>query len=195
MDLDKFRLAPHAFLPDTFVVAIGMVVVNHAFLDRALMDVISFWSGEEPTPSTPHGQLVQKFRGLVRDIELEPRKQEKLLILADVIAELSKERNLFVHNLPYVINAPANEVSYLDARNQRMSRQPLEGVQALAGKTAQAASCLRSLLPGFVPDGAVMNGMTFDEVCAYTRSHAGLSPSWNDDSLFPWSDRLSPVVP
>ncbi len=199
-------------IPDHFLPAIGLVIVNHAFMDTKLQAAICILAGINynsgvsilaPIYST--STRAEILQNLARTTAMDMTSLCKLLVLGDLIVEASTERNIIAHTLPY-FHSPSkdpldpfkDEIGYFKEINKtipQIKQQPpytanLESLTKLSRKMLKIGACLAGLEKNYLPDGVDLSGMTSDERITYIRSHATHSPVWNDDGQFPWPDKF-----
>ena len=112
-------------LPESFLPWIGLVMIKHALLDRALNAAICHVAGLDfnagvpllsRTPNTTaRGEILRSLATtkLLNDVEAI-----KAHVLADLIKKYSDERNILAHGIPYWSNAAGDEIGYFRDENR-----------------------------------------------------------------------------
>lgn len=203
MDTHNFNSMSH--IPDHFMPAIGQVMVQHAFMDSKLQNTICLLSGMSYNagvsvlaPVTTTKTRATMLQHLARTMAKDLSYLCKLLVLGDVIAEVSNERNIIAHTIPYFYSPSTDEIGYfkeVNKTNPQISQQPpytatVKSLYDLAGRIQLVGIWLGMLQPNCLPNGIMREGMNFDEVVDAIKKHATRHPDWDNDACFPWQDRF-----
>lgn len=114
-----YTLAPRSWVPDHFMQSIGVVMVQHAYMDRNLQAVICHLAGMDHSAGvsvlTKLNSTVSRaniLQNLAR-VKVENLPQlAKFLVLSDVVVNVCTERNSIAHGLPYSWSPSKNELTY-----------------------------------------------------------------------------------
>ena len=194
MDIEKFRLAPWCMIPDHFLSGIGLVMVQHAFMDAKLQGVISHLSGMDFNSGasilskvSSTSTRVEILQNLARTKIADLNTMCKMLVIAEVIIDLCQQRNILAHSLPYAYGPSADELTYFKEVNKTIPQirvQPpylatVSSLSKLARELVLTATWLGMFLPMWIIDGT-------DPREGRCECH----PHWKDDAEFPWPERL-----
>ena len=187
-------------LPKTFLPAIGNLMVAHAFLDSSLqkaifaMSNVDFSIGISLLSDAMTSRKSDIFKNLARVTEHKLESLCKMLVLADLVDELSTKRNVFAHHLPDWANADGTEIGYFKDVNKTSSQirvlPPVvatkQSILTLATELENVGLWLNMFIPSTMPMGTDIAGKTVEQIVALQVRH----PRWDDDAQFPWQDKL-----
>lgn len=189
----NFAHAPGLNVPDEFLPAIGLVMVQHAYMDRELKSAICRLAGLDHNAGISILLRLQNtkarsdvFRNLAVTQTNELSMRRKLEVMCNVIGELCAERNTIAHVIPYWWSPSTGELGYFKDGNftfpQLQGRPPyvasIESLYDLARRMSEVGIWLSMLAPSWSADSNISDA---------SKSH---HPHWNDDAMFPWKDRL-----
>lgn len=192
-------------VPDHFMPAIGLVMVQHAYMDQALQAAISHLSGMNYSVGVSILSQVNStasraeiFRNLARIKEPVLVQLAKFLVLADVVRDLCKERNIIAHTLPYAWSPSNNELTYFQEVNKtepQLKIQPPylatpESLKKLGANIEIASMWLNLSIPKWESDGKRWHFGRPDDPSAVLVDDA----RWRDDAAFPWPEKLKGKV-
>lgn len=196
--LEKCKLAPMSRVPDEFIPHLGLMVVQHAFMDSCLESVIEYLSKQSSNPdramaSTARGMSakVEVLKKLSKETIDKVMVQRKMLVLAELIAQLNNERNTLVHSLPGAYSPTRNELIHFSKSRglvpkfgaQKPYAVTTTKINELSRNMELVGIWLAKFMPTCLPDG-----VEFDE--ALLERH----PDWYDDSQFPWHEELQRTI-
>ncbi|MDP2378267.1 hypothetical protein [Reyranella sp.] len=111
-------------MPESFLPLIGLVMIKHALLDRALNAAIchiaglDFSAGVAMLARTPNTTArAEILRGLATTKLRNDVEAIKTHVLTDLIKKFSDERNILAHGIPYMSNAAGDVVGYIRDEN------------------------------------------------------------------------------
>ncbi len=112
-------------IPDDFLPIIGEVMVQHAFMDSQLQSAICLLAGMDYNtgvsvlaPVITTRSRAEMLQNLARTKAMDLPYLCKLLVLGDVIVDLSVERNIVAHTLPYSYSPSKDELHYFKEVNK-----------------------------------------------------------------------------
>jgi hypothetical protein len=190
----NFNHAQHLSIPDEFLPLIGLVMVQHAYLDRELKSALCRVAGLDQNAGISILSHLQStsarasvFKNLADTKIADENLRIKIGILTDVVKKLCTDRNTIAHVTPYFWSPTDGSLGYLRDgvfTNPQLVVAPpfvatLNSLSELANRIQLAATWLHMLTPMWADDATDPHA---------TRSH---HPNWNDDSKFPWQDELA----
>ena len=180
-------------LPESFLPAIGLVIVRHAVMDRALFDAICYVAKVDRNVGVSFllkAQNTTARANILRDLAttkvLDDPQAIKIHVLADLIVKCCKQRNILAHSVPYFWSPAAGEVGYFrdevqtypQIKQQPPYRASLKSLTELADLMDLITRWLELMLPNFIPEG-----MPIETTPPIP------SRMWTDPSQFAWPDR------
>lgn len=194
-----FMLAPRTMVPDHFMQPIGVVMVQHAYLDRNLQRAVCHLAGMDHsvgvsvlTKLNSTSSRASILQNLAR-VKVDNLSQlAKFLVLADVVTGLCSERNSVAHGLPYRWSPSGNELIYFQDVNltsPQLKIQPPycttpDSLVDLARRLELAADWLGISIPKWQKGGTVYSGRPPESEGATLSD----DQRWLDDVAFPWPD-------
>lgn len=209
MDQSKFSWAPHTYIPDSFIPAIGRVMVEHAFMDQQLQIGVCILAGMDYSCGVSFlsevlmtSKRAEIFKNLARTREPDVEKLCKLLVVGDIVVDLSAERNNIAHYLPYWVNGEATEIGYFRDETKtvpQIASKPayiatVPKLNDLAEKLRKVGFMLAGLQRIRLPDGLNFDGLTAEEFREKLAKYGQESSLWTDTAQFPWQDKLAKKI-
>ncbi|NOT40461.1 MAG: hypothetical protein HOP13_08215 [Alphaproteobacteria bacterium] len=181
--------------------SIGVVMVQHAYMDRNLQAVICHLAGMDHsagvsvlTKLNSTASRANILQNLAR-VKVENLPQlAKFLVLSDVVVNVCTERNSIAHGLPYSWSPSKNELTYFRDVNltwPQLKIQPPycatpESLADLAQRLEVAAECLDISIPKWQKGATWYSGRPPESEGATLAD----DPQWLSDAAFPWPELL-----